>query len=517
MQGKKLYQEKLFMSFRLSDRVPEDNFYRRLGNTIDLSWLYKATIKYYGREGQMSIDPVVFFKLILIGYFENIGSDRRIINTVSMRMDMLFFVGYDIDEELPWHSTLSRTRQLYDKEIFKELFERVLAQCVEKGMVAGHQQAIDSVFVKANASMDSLTIKQIMLSGRTYADKLCEQGEGGQENKEDKRKLNERYRSATDPDARVSTKPGKPIALNYLAQVSVDTAGHVITNIDVHHADKNDNQCFEEVVEQTKNNLEANGLVLEEVLADTGYSSGAVLQYLDDNKIDGYIPNTSGYKAEREGFIYNSEKDEYVCSQGAVLAFTALVDGKGGRHRKVYVSKKANCSACPLRAQCIPGKADVKKLKVTEDKLLYEKMAKRLRSRKGKRMARLRGSTVEPVIGTLVNFLAMKKVNTIGIEQAGKCAVMAASAYNIKKLLKFQKSTSKTKAKVAEKPKKGFKQLFLSPYHLYRKTEKITLREFGMGKYYYPEFLRMLCNSHFRPGQLFPPLELDRIDIKILH
>ena len=95
MQGRKQHSEKLFVSFQLSDRVPVDNFYRKLKSLLDLSWLYKRTAKYYGTEGQESIDPVVFFKLILIGYLENLGSDRRIISTVGMRMDMLFFVGYD--------------------------------------------------------------------------------------------------------------------------------------------------------------------------------------------------------------------------------------------------------------------------------------------------------------------------------------------------------------------------------------------------------------------------------------
>ena len=160
MQGKKHFTEKLFTSFQLSDRVPEDNFYRRLKALLDLRWLYKATKKYYGTEGQQSIDPMVFFKLMLIGYLENLGSDRRIINTATMRLDMLFFIGYDIDEELPWHSTLSRTRQLYGNDLFKKLFKQVLKQCVEKGMVTGRRQAVDSAPVKANASMDSLAEKK---------------------------------------------------------------------------------------------------------------------------------------------------------------------------------------------------------------------------------------------------------------------------------------------------------------------------------------------------------------------
>ena len=71
MQGKKIYQEKLFTQIQLSELVPEDNFYRRLKSMLDMQWLYKATAKYYGAEGQVSIDPIIFFKLILIGYLEN--------------------------------------------------------------------------------------------------------------------------------------------------------------------------------------------------------------------------------------------------------------------------------------------------------------------------------------------------------------------------------------------------------------------------------------------------------------
>ena len=145
---------------------------------LNLHWLYKATKKYYGTEGQRSIDPVVFFKLMLIGYLENLGSDRRIINTLSMRLDMLFFIGYDIDEPLPWHSTLSRTRQLYGEELFKQLFKEVLKQCIDKGMVAGRRQVIDTVAVKANASMDSLIEKEILDDSSVYADELkSEEGE----------------------------------------------------------------------------------------------------------------------------------------------------------------------------------------------------------------------------------------------------------------------------------------------------------------------------------------------------
>jgi transposase len=110
MQGRKTFEEKLFISFQLSDRVPADNFYRKLSEKLDLSFLHKITARYYGTEGQESIDPKVFFKLILVGYLENLGSDRRIIDTASMRLDILLFIGYNLDEPLPWHSAIIRRR-----------------------------------------------------------------------------------------------------------------------------------------------------------------------------------------------------------------------------------------------------------------------------------------------------------------------------------------------------------------------------------------------------------------------
>ena len=153
------YQEKLFANFQLSERIPKHNFYRRLKEILDLNFLYSLTKQYYGTSGQKSIDPVVFFKLCLVGYLENITSDRHLIQHSSMRLDILYFLGYDIDEELPWHSTISRTRQLYPETVFEAVFTKVLSMCVEKGMVSGHTQAIDSAPVKANASMDSLELK----------------------------------------------------------------------------------------------------------------------------------------------------------------------------------------------------------------------------------------------------------------------------------------------------------------------------------------------------------------------
>jgi len=137
MLGRKTFEDEKELLFSLSAHVPEHNFYRRLKQRLDLEFLHELTEPLYGRCGQQSIDPVVFFKLCLVGYLENVSSDRRLLEHCSLRLDLLYFLGYQLDEPLPWHSTLSRTRQLYPEALFEALFDRVFSLCVESGMVIG--------------------------------------------------------------------------------------------------------------------------------------------------------------------------------------------------------------------------------------------------------------------------------------------------------------------------------------------------------------------------------------------
>ncbi len=178
MQGRKNYTEKLFLSFQLSDRIPKENLYRRLRETLDLSFLYRDTKDLYGRTGNPSIDPVVFFKLLLTGYLENVTSDRKLVEHCSMRMDVLYFLGYDLDEELPWYLTISRTRQLYPASLFEKLFNKVFTLCVDSGMVSGHSQAVDSAPIKANASMESVVPKMPATTIDGHLKKVSEENGG---------------------------------------------------------------------------------------------------------------------------------------------------------------------------------------------------------------------------------------------------------------------------------------------------------------------------------------------------
>ena len=497
MQGKKDYQEKLFVSFRLSDHVPEHNFYRRLKEILDLNFLYALTKPYYGESGQKSIDPVVFFKLCLTGYLENIISDRDLMRRSSMRMDILYFLGYDIDEKLPCHSTLSRTRNLYGESVFDRVFTHILKMCVDMGMVSGHSQVIDSAPVKANASMGSLELKtpaqdlpshldlvrqendiaekQVVLSSE-HSQASCVgsdvefdvlkpnpgQKSKSKEKSSDKIKLsNKTHYNPNDPDARMSRKPGKATLLNYNANICTDTAHNVITDAKAYHADKNDNQNLKDIVNRTENRLDCLGLLWEDLFADGNYSSGENYAFLEARGLNGFIPLNGSYTGGHKNFIYVKEKDHWICPKGKIIPFVKITKNRNSRQR-LYRGSTKLCAGCPVREACMGKKTKQKSISISYYREEYERTIARIKDRGPSKVKAIRQSSVEPVLGTLKEQMGLRQINTIGIDKANKCMQMAAGAYNLKKYLKFIGKTPVSMAGVVDQAKKGLQSAFLA-------------------------------------------------------
>src|ERR1022692_1896021 len=469
MQGKKDHQEKLFIQFQLSNYVPVDNFYRRLKKILNLDFLYQSTSEYYGKEGQKSIDPVIFMKLMLVGYLENLDSDRKIISITRMRMDILYFLGYNLDEALPWHSTLSRTRKLYGEEQFIDLFKRVLKLCIDAGLICGKRQAVDSALVQANASKSNMVERQVMEDVFVYSRELdanseevpVEKPKKTKDQPKDKGKKkpfsNQTHYSPSDPNARLTKKPGKPFDLYYKSQVSVDTDSHFITSIQAFPANAADNVSLPDVLGHVTENMQENNIRVKEILADAAYSSGEALRALTSHNLRGYIPNPGNYKSRREGFTYDAENDWYTCQNGAHLTFKGIRSSykKVSTQKRWYQSNFKDCKECPFRDNCI-GKAGIKVITDSVDKPLYDQMQQIMESPNAKRMVRLRSATVEPVLGSLINYTGMKRINAKGIKQANKCMTMAAVAYNLKKLLKYRPRLIQSNAKRLQKSVKMF-------------------------------------------------------------
>src|ERR1700724_3781922 len=141
----------------LEELVPQDHFYRHLQKVLDLSFVYDLVREYYALAGRPSIDPVVFFKLQLVMFFEDIRSERLLLRQVADRLSVRWYVGYDLDEPLPDHSTLSKIRLRYGLEVFRRFFEAIVEQCQKAKLVWGKELYFDSTQVNANADLDSLT------------------------------------------------------------------------------------------------------------------------------------------------------------------------------------------------------------------------------------------------------------------------------------------------------------------------------------------------------------------------
>src|SRR6266566_387280 len=157
MMGKKARSFAPLVQVSLEELVPQDHFYRHVERTFDLSFVRELVQETYAGGGRPSIDPVVFFKLQLVMFFEGIRSERQLMRQVADRLSVLWYLGYDLGERLPDHSSLTRIRERYGVEVFRRFFDAIVEQCQQEKLVWGRELYIDSTQVNANADLDSLT------------------------------------------------------------------------------------------------------------------------------------------------------------------------------------------------------------------------------------------------------------------------------------------------------------------------------------------------------------------------
>ncbi|UOQ64833.1 transposase [Hymenobacter volaticus] len=350
MQGQKQFIDKEVTHFRLPKRVPAHNFYRRLAEFVDWRFLYEETKALYSHTGQPSLDPVVFFKLVLVGRLENLVSDRRLIEHCALR-----------------HSTVSRTRQLYPTVVFERLFDHVFAQCVAQGLVAGDTQTVDSTPVKANASLYSLCEMQpietfipcMQLAGESepdapsrpaaavldtpahvlrrvaYRQAQHRTGHFGAGRPRARLVSNKTHYSPTDPEARISIKLGKARALNYLCSLAVDTADGVISYVQADLVDSRDSVHLPQLVTHLQQRLLAHSLPLQDLVADTNHSNGVNYALLEQQGVMPWIPVFGQYKPTVEGFAYDAQADCFTCPAGKLLPFKGYDKQREGGLQKL--------------------------------------------------------------------------------------------------------------------------------------------------------------------------------------
>lgn len=157
MMGSKQRSFALLVQVSLEELVPRDHFYRHVEHTLDLSFVRELVYQTYAGGGRPSIDPVVFFKLQLVMFFEGLRSERQLMRHAADRLSVRWYIGYDLNEPLPDHSSLTRIRERYGVDIFRRFFDAIVEQCQQEKLIWGRELYIDSTQVNANADLDSLT------------------------------------------------------------------------------------------------------------------------------------------------------------------------------------------------------------------------------------------------------------------------------------------------------------------------------------------------------------------------
>ena len=319
------FQEKLFITgFNLDKRIPENHILRKISETIDFDFIYREVKHTYGAKGNVSVPPPVILKLMLLLFLFNVRSERELMTTLPLRLDWLWFLGYDIEDNIPNHSVLSKARTRWGVHAFKRFFDIILQQCVEAGLIDGDKAFIDSSLVDADASNNSVVnmhdIKRYLKKSYRLLEERLDDFRGQKSTL-----INKKHISTTDPDASVTRYGNSRPKLRYKTHRVVDEKNEIITATKLTPGSVDDGAALKEMIDIHQQNI---GTKPEAIVADTKY--GTIDNYLHyyDEGIKTHIPSveeTHKGVGSRKGiftkeeFTYKPDEDIFICPMGGIL------------------------------------------------------------------------------------------------------------------------------------------------------------------------------------------------------
>jgi transposase len=463
----------------LEDLVPGDNFYRYLEAQLDLIFVRDWVRELYAERGRPSIDPVVFFKLQLVMFFEGIRSERQIIETARLNLAHRWYLGYALDEALPDHSSLTRIRQRLGVDLFQRFFEQIVDLCQEAGLVWGRELYVDATKVEANADLDSL-VPRFSHEAKTHLADLfagdvltdiakaepeaaaellparivrlpnAAGDEAGRFNSPPWRLLEERrldpdrpavgsYRrttdfrvSPTDPDATpMRTKNGT--SLGYHDHYMVDGGKRrIILAALVTPADVMENVPLRDLLWRVCFRRKFRP---HQVTGDTTYGTTENIVALEDAGIQAFFPlpdfdhRTAFFG--RDAFIYDAVRDQYCCPQGQPLQRRKT---KYTEEEIVYRADAATCNTCLVKASCTASdRGRIVHRSFFEEHLdtvrgyhTTESYRKAMRKRK---------VWVEPLFGEAKQWHGLRRLRLRGLMNANIQGLLIAAGQNLKRFL----------------------------------------------------------------------------------
>ena len=440
----------------IEDLMPQEHFLRKLEAALDLSFVYEETARLHSRKlGRPPIDPVVIVKYLLVGFLYGIPSERQIEQRVQTDIALRWYLGLDLFDRVPDHSTVSqlRRRKPSFRKVFRRLFEEVVHQCVEKGLVSGRVVGTDSTHIKANASRASEELVEITEAPSVYWERLDDYEEEGLEElerrtgkrrkkrtkqlKRDNRRSHKRV-SRTDPEAGHMKRPGKPEGPHYLAHQAVDSDYGIIVGQTVTAGDVNDSVPFLGLIERIHENV----VPIQPATADAAYEFPRAHRVLGELGIDFFVrPQKTAARVSvqftRDDFRYDEGCNIYRCPGGKELCLRRLARRASGLFWE-YQADQRDCALCSLRDKCLreDDKRGARKVSVSYFAADRQRNLERRSSPEYREALKLRQVWCEGSFSAQKREHNLARVLRRGLETAEDHCLLSATALNLKRMIK---------------------------------------------------------------------------------
>ena len=367
MQGRNDEQSEVETIVGLHNYIPDDNILKKACQVLKTGWVHDMVRDVYSQEmGRPSIDPEAALRLMLSGFMLGIVHDRELMRRAATDIAIRWFCGYKLRDELPDHSSLTRTRQRWGEKLFREMFRKVIEMCVEAGLVDGGTVHVDSTLIRADVSMSSMVDEYMVNVLKENAEEKTEgyavepaddavdsdNGKRGNK-KRGGRKRNrpkKTKRSLTDPDAVLARNRHKAGFIPaYKEHLAVDDRCGVIVDVEVTEGSVNEGTRLIGQVERVESNT---GVKVGKVTADAAYATSANYGELEEMGIEPVIPpqpeRVKGKKIPARRFKYDAKHDHVVCPEGRKLKRSRASD-----EGWTYGAKARDCRNCRLRERCV--------------------------------------------------------------------------------------------------------------------------------------------------------------------
>lgn len=449
----------------LEDLVPQDHLLRKIDKSIDFSFINRICKPYYcENNGRPAIEPEILFRMLFIGYLYGIRSERRLLQEIEVNVAYRWFIRYDLTEKLPDVSVIwqNRLRRYKGTDIPQQIFDEIVRQAMEKGLVGGTTLYSDSTHLKANANKNKYIEKKAEVESKEYISDLNQAinedraahgkkpldfSKGGDPLEQEDEKENyfdddnqggsgssdERTIkvSTTDPESGFMHRDGKPKGFFYLDHRTVDSKCNIITDVFVTPGNTNDVKPY---LARLKHQIQKFGFKVAQVGLDAGYNVSAICKYLYEMGIDAAMGSRRGCQPKgkygKYKFHYLPGWDVYICPEHKYLEYVTT-DRNGYRE---YKCKGDRCAACPRREECLSAKQQRKSLRrhVWED---YKDMAYRFtHTSEGKSVYARRKETVERSFADSKELHGLRYCRMRGLNKVAEQCLLTAAAQNMKKI-----------------------------------------------------------------------------------